>query len=50
MLWIDLAKRIPEVPTSKFDIVANDIVNRALTAVLAEGADIEQSLWVRSSR
>ncbi len=44
LLWIDLAKRIPEVPTSKFDIIANDIVNRALTAVLAEGADIEQSL------
>lgn len=44
LLWIDLAKCIPEVPTSKFDIVANDIVNRALTAVLAEGADIEQSL------
>ncbi|NLG84808.1 MAG: sugar ABC transporter substrate-binding protein [Firmicutes bacterium] len=44
LLWIDIAKQIPAIPTNKFDVVANDLVNRALTQVLSEGRDIDEAL------
>ncbi len=44
LLWIDIAKKIPPVVTTKFDVVANDLVNAELTAVLNEGKDIDQAL------
>ncbi|MGE5588368.1 MAG: ABC transporter substrate-binding protein [Clostridia bacterium] len=44
LLWIDLAKKTPAIVTNKFDIIANDLVNAALTTVLNEGKDIDEAL------
>ncbi|MEA4883440.1 MAG: extracellular solute-binding protein [Clostridia bacterium] len=44
ILWVDIAKRIPEIETNKFDIVASDLVSTALVSVLNEGKDIDLAL------
>lgn len=44
LLWIDIAKRVPEVITNKYDSVANAAVSAELSAVLNEGKAVDRAL------
>lgn len=44
LLWIDIAKRVPEVITNRFDSVANSVITSELGAVLQEGKPVERAL------
>lgn len=43
-LWADTAKQIPDVLTYKYDVIARDVVNNALTQVLEGDVDPETAL------
>lgn len=44
LLWIKIAKSVPEVVTNKFDNVAAAIVGSELGSVLNEGKDVDKAL------
>lgn len=44
LLWIDIAKRVPEVITNRYDSVANSVITTELGAVLQEGKPVERAL------
>jgi multiple sugar transport system substrate-binding protein len=44
LLWVKIAKAVPEVVTNKFDNVATAIVGSELSSVLNEGKDVNKAL------